>query len=106
MNVVFSDISGIDLTVAGISGINVVFTNINYREEMKYSTTADLTAGTTTEIPTDIATEPYSIEFIDMDGNVITTGLGEPVLSNPSGVYIVTVFSAIAYTGLKVKILY
>lgn len=102
MNIEFS-------AVAVTIKISVDFSNINYREEMKYLQTFNLASGVETTVVTTVPTEPYSIEFIDPNSNtsgVITTGLGEPVLSASGSYYAVTVYSAVQVDNCKLKILY
>jgi hypothetical protein len=107
MNVAFSNVSGISLALSAVSGISVDFSNINYREEMKYLATINIASGVETSHVTTITTEPYSIEFIDSSGNVITTGMGEPVLAASGSYYMITVYNGGAtLTGVKLKILY
>jgi len=93
-------------TIQNLAGITVTFSNINYREEMKYLQTFSIEAEETKVLTTNITTEPYNIEFIDSDGHVITSGMGEPILTLTGGVYTVTVYSAVAMTDVKLKILY
>ena len=75
-------------------------------EEMKYMMTVDLAAGVNTTITTPLTVEPYNVEFIDSSGNIITSGLGAPVLTLVAGVYVLTVYSADSLTGVKVKFIY
>ena len=84
IDVAFSDILDIEVAFSGESGIEIAFSNLT----------------------TPITTEPYNLEFIDSDGNVITSGMGEPKLELVGGVYKVTVYSAEAMTDVKLKILY
>jgi hypothetical protein len=106
IDVAFSDILDIEVAFSEESGIEVAFSNINYREEMKYLQTFSISEGETKVLTTPIATEPYNLEFIDSDGHVITSGMGEPILELVGGIYKVTVYSAIAITDVKLKILY
>jgi len=106
IDVAFSDILDIEVAFSGESGIEVAFSNINYRDEMKYLQTFSIEAEETKVLTTPITTEPYNLEFIDSDGHVITSGMGEPVLELVGGVYKVTVYSAEAMTDVKLKIIY
>lgn len=95
-----------EVSFSSISGISVGFSNINYREEMKYLQTFSISAGETKALTTTITTEPYNIEFIDSSGNVITTGLQKVSVTKPSTYYVVTVYSSDALANAKLKILY
>ena len=89
------------------NAVGIPFTLIN-EAEMKDLTTANLGAGADTAITTTVpdSMEPYSLEFIDSSGNVITVGLGEPVLTTAGGYYVVTVYSVDALVGVKLKIIF
>ena len=78
-------------------------------EQMKaYTATIDLGEGvettTTTTIPSTRAI--YSVEYIDSDGNVITTGLGEPLIATSGGVYTIAVYSTDALTDTVLRVIY
>jgi hypothetical protein len=85
--------------------IFVVFTNINYREEMKYLKTIDLVEGENV-ITTTVNAEPYTVEFLDSDGNLIRTLIGQPKLTLVGDTYTVTVYTSEAIPNVKLKILY
>jgi len=85
--------------------IFVVFTNINYREEMKYLKTIDLVEGENV-ITTTVNAEPYTVEFLDSDGNLIRTLIGQPKLTLDGTTYTVTVYTGEAISNVKLKILY
>jgi len=87
------------------SKIFVAFTNINYREEMKYLKTIDLLAGENV-IATTVNAEPYTVEFLDSDGNLIRALIGQPKLTLVGAVYSVTVYTTEAIANVKLKILY
>lgn len=89
------------------NAVGIPFKLIN-SGEMKDLTTTDLAAGEDTAITTGVPDfmEPYSLEFIDSSGNVITNGLGDPVLTTAGGFYVVTVYSVDALTGVKLKIIF
>ena len=87
------------------SKIFVAFTNINYREEMKYLKTIDLLAGENV-ITTTVNAEPYTVEFLDSDGNLIRTLIGQPKLALVGDTYTVTVYTSEAIPNVKLKILY
>ncbi len=85
--------------------IFVTFTNINYREEMKYLKTIDLVEGENV-ITTTVNAEPYTVEFLDSDGNLIRSLIGQPKLTLDGTTYTVTVYTAEAIPNVKLKILY
>ena len=84
--------------------IAVEFTKITY-EEMKYSQTLNLLAGNNI-ITTPVTMEPYTVEFIDSEGNKISSGLGDPQLTLVGTTYQVTVYSTEALSNVKLKIIY
>lgn len=85
--------------------IFVTFTNINYREEMKYLKTIDLVEGENV-ITTTVNAEPYTVEFLDSDGNLIRSLIGQPKLTLDGTTYTVTVYTGEAISNVKLKILY
>lgn len=87
------------------SKIFVAFTNINYREEMKYLKTIDLVEGENV-ITTTVNAEPYTVEFLDSQGNLIRTLIGQPKVALVGDVYTITVYTAEAIPNVKLKILY
>jgi len=110
INVEFSNISGIEVAFSGESGITAVLSNINYREEMKYLQTFSIEAEEEKVLTTPITVEPYNIEFILPDGSiskVLTSGMGTPQYDYDDDGYLrVTVYSAVAMTDVKLKLLY
>lgn len=85
--------------------IFVAFTNINYREEMKYLKTIDLAEGENV-ITTTVNAEPYTVEFLDSEGSLIRSLIGQPKLALVGDTYTVTVYTAEAIPNVKLKILY
>lgn len=85
--------------------IFVAFSNINYREEMKYLKTIDLVEGENV-ITTTVNAEPYTVEFLDSQGNLIRSLIGQPKLTLVGSAYTVTVYTAEAIPNVKLKILY
>lgn len=85
--------------------IFVVFTNINYREEMKYLKTIDLVEGENV-ITTTVNAEPYTVEFLDSQGNLIRSLIGQPKLTLVGSAYTVTVYTNEPIPNVKLKILY
>lgn len=85
--------------------IFVAFTNINYRDEMKYLKTIDLVEGENV-ITTTVNAEPYTVEFLDSQGNLIRSLIGQPKLSLVGNAYTVTVYTNEAIPNVKLKILY
>jgi len=93
----------VEFTIQG--GISVRFTNLNYREEMKYLKAVDLVAGDNV-ITTTVNAEPYTVEFLDSEGNLIRSLIGQPKLALVGDTYTVTVYTSEAIPNVKLKILY
>lgn len=93
----------VEFTIQG--GISVAFTNINYREEMKYLKAVDLVEGDNV-ITTTVNAEPYTVEFLDSEGNLIRSLIGQPKLALVGDTYTVTVYTGEAIPNVKLKILY
>lgn len=85
--------------------IFVAFTNINYRDEMKYLKTIDLVEGENV-ITTTVNAEPYTVEFLDSQGNLIRSLIGQPKLTLVGSAYTVTVYTNEPIPNVKLKILY
>lgn len=98
------------MPILGIrSGTPYFKANENVLDMRPYTITVNLSAGANTTITTTISSTKrniYSVEFIDSSGNLITTGLGQPIISSSGGVWIITVYSVDALTGVIVRVIY
>lgn len=91
---------GIKTRIFSISNNGVISDN-----EMKYLQTINLSAGSQTDVTTTLLTEPYNVELIDSDGNVITEGVTKSIALS-GGVYHVYIYSVDALNNVKLKIIY
>ena len=91
----------------GIGGILGASNNI-YDEMKAYTATIDLGAGVETPQTTTIVSTRsiYSIEYIDSEGNVITTGLGMPIITTAGGFFIISVYSTDALFNVVLRVIY
>ena len=90
-------------------GIGGMLGTSNLIDDMKaYTATINLGAGVVTTDTTTISSVRaiYSVEYIDSDGNVITTGLGEPLTAIVAGVWTIAVFSTDALTDVLLRVIY
>jgi hypothetical protein len=74
-------------------------------EEMKYLSTIDLPAGVTTSVTTTLIAEPYNVFLLDSAGRDITATVTIDV-NLVGGVYVITIFTSVDLTSVKLKILY
>lgn len=77
-------------------------------DTMKYTQTVNLTGGIRNDITTLIPSSAiiYNIEIIDSTGNIITTGMGQPLLTSAGGFYHVNIDSSDDLVGVRLRILY
>jgi len=105
MDILLKDITYCDVLVKNRTEVDVFVKPANYLE-MKYPVqTINLTAGVETDVTTTIITEPYNVFLLDSSGNDITSSVTIS-LALTGGVYVVTIYSVDALTGVKLKILY
>lgn len=77
----------------------------NINDEMTYYQRTDLTAGDNT-ISTPLTTEPYSVELIDKDGNIVTEGLADVQLVENNGLYDLQIYSSEEMSNVKIKYIF
>jgi hypothetical protein len=79
-----------------------------YIDAMKYTQTVNLTGGISNDITTLIPSSAviYNVELIDSTGNIITTGMGQPLLTLSGGFYHVNIYSTDDLVGVRLRILY
>jgi len=80
----------------------------SYIDAMKYTQTVNLTGGIRNDVTTLIPSSAtiYNIEIIDSSGNIITTGMGQPLLTLVGGFYHVNIDSSDDLIGVRLRILY
>lgn len=79
--------------VRNINRVNLRLTTSTGDDMAKYSTTASLSAGSVTRVPTTLTTIPYSLLILDSSGNVLNPPQVTAQVLFASGIYNIDIYS-------------
>jgi hypothetical protein len=94
----------IEIEVTPALSLAMTITEETEIDTMKYIQTINLSAGVVTAITTTVTTEPYNVLLLDSSGNDITSTVTIN-LALVGGVYVVSIYSAVALSNVKLKVL-